>query len=216
MKLFKVRTSLILLLIVFFLSGCSVVFQKGRRSDLERIQSLEEELSQLKNTQGVLEQRLSQEIEDKQVRLSMQEKGLVVTFVAEVLFDSGKAKLKEQSFPILDKVSRILGEEVPRNRISIEGHTDDQPIKFSPWDSNWELSAQRSLSVLHYLSGQGIDPQRLSATGFGEFSPVTENDSDEGRQLNRRVEIVIVPMRNTSRGDSAGDDTEEMFEEELK
>ncbi|MBD3246626.1 MAG: OmpA family protein [Candidatus Omnitrophica bacterium] len=183
------------ILVVLFVcvQGCALVLQRGRRSDIEKIEYLKSELDQLKGTRQLLEERLSQEIEDKQVRLEMAEKGLVITFVAEVLFDSGKAQLRPQSLPILDKVVRILREEVPQNNIGIEGHTDNQPIKYSGWKSNWELSAHRALSVLHYLEEQGISPNRMSAIGYGEFQPVASNDTDEGRQLNRRVEIVILP-----------------------
>ncbi len=178
---------------IFFISGCAVVFQTGRRSDIERIQSLEKELEELRQARQLLEDRLSQEIKDAQVRLSMQEKGLVITFVAEVLFDSGKANLKKEILPTLDKVATILKEEVPENNIGIEGHTDNEPIKYSGWKSNWELSAHRALSVLHYLESRGISSTRLSATGYGEFRPVASNATPEGRQLNRRVEIVILP-----------------------
>ena len=193
MDKFKLIT--ISLLAAFFFSGCAVVLQKGRRSDIERIRALEEELTHLKRTKDILEERLAQEIKDKQVRLKMEKKGLVVTFVAEVLFDPGKADLKKESFPILDKVARVLKEEVPQHQISIEGHTDNQPIKYSPWKSNWELSVHRALSVLHYLEKKGVPPQRISVAGFGEYRPVASNATAEGRALNRRVEIVIVPIK---------------------
>jgi chemotaxis protein MotB len=78
--------------------------------------------------------------------------------------------------------------------VGIEGHTDNEPIRHSGWKSNWELSANRALSVLHYLvDNRGISPTRLSALAYGEFHPVTSNDAKQGRQLNRRVEIVILP-----------------------
>jgi len=203
---------LVLLIIsVFFLNGCAVIFQKGRRSDIEKIESLENELDELRHTRGILEERLSQEIADKQVSLSMAEKGLVITFVAEVLFDSGKAKLRKESFPILNKVIRILKEEVPSNNIGIEGHTDNEPIKYSSWKSNWELSAQRALSVLYYLESEGITSIRLSAIGYGEHKSIASNDTAEGRQLNRRVEIVILP-----KSAKKADQTLDFEEEELK
>ena len=178
---------------VFIMQGCAVVFQKGRRSDIEKIQSLQKELQELQQTKTELENKLSEEIKNKQVRLAMEKKGLVITFVAEVLFDSGKAKLRKDSLPILDKVAKILEKNVPNNNIGIEGHTDNQPIKYSGWKSNWELSAARALSVLHYLEKEGIPPKRLSAIGYGEYRPVASNDTKEGKQLNRRVEIVIIP-----------------------
>ncbi len=178
----------------FLLSGCTFIFQKGRRSDVEKIEQLSRQLDELKQTQALLEDRLSQEIKDKQVRLAMMEKGLVITFVADVLFDSGKAKIKSEAYPTLDKVATVLRENVPEFSVGIEGHTDNQPIKFSGWKSNWELSAARALSVLHYLVEAGrLSPDRLSAIGYGEYRPVATNDAKEGRQLNRRVEVVILP-----------------------
>ncbi len=178
---------------LLFLNGCTIVFQKGRKSDIEKIQVLESELEKLSATKSILATRLAQEIADQKVRLGMAEKGLVITFVAEVLFDSGKAKLREESLQILDKVIRILKETVPFNKIGVEGHTDNEPIKHSRWKSNWELSSQRALGVVHYLEKRGITPRRLSAVGYGEHQFIASNDTVEGRQINRRVEIVILP-----------------------
>ncbi len=207
------KKSLVLLIVfVFLLNGCAIVLQKGRRSDIEKIKKLEGELEALQGTKSLLEERLAQEIKDKQVRLAMAEKGLVITFVAEVLFDSGKARLRKESLPILDKVVRILQEEVPENKIGIEGHTDNEPIKFSRWKSNWELSAQRALSVLTYLEDQGISPPRLAAIGYGEYQPVASNDTTGGKQLNRRVEIVILPKT----AKEPVEEFEDFEEEELK
>jgi len=186
------------ILFVFILSlslaGCTFIFQKGRRSDLEKIQVLSEQIDELSGTKRILEERLKQEIADKQVRLEMAEKGLVITFVADVLFDSGKAKIRPELYPVLDKVSRVLAENVPQNFIGIEGHTDNEPIKFSAWKSNWELSSARALAVLHYLvDNKGIAPERAQAVGYGEYRPVASNGTREGRRLNRRVEVVILP-----------------------
>ena len=78
--------------------------------------------------------------------------------------------------------------------IRIEGHTDNVPISKSGWKSNWDLSAARAVSVLHYIVDEhNIEPTRLSATGYGEYHPVDSNETKEGRQRNRRVEIVILP-----------------------
>ncbi|MEI8350126.1 MAG: OmpA family protein [Candidatus Omnitrophota bacterium] len=212
---------------VFFLvfslllaSGCSIIFQSGRRSDIEKIQSLEKELEALRNTKGVLETALAREIQDKQVRLSMEDKGLVITFVSEVLFDSGKADLKSESLSSLAKVAKILVENAPENNIGIEGHTDNEPIRHSKWTSNWELSSHRALSVLRYLESKGVHSQRLSASGYGEFHPVSSNDTVQGRRLNRRVEIVILPktVKKVDKKSIADEGVQETVEkeEELK
>jgi chemotaxis protein MotB len=182
------------LFLTLCLTGCTVIFQTGRRSDVEKIDKLSQQLDELTQTKKLLEERLSQEINDKQVKLQMMEKGLVITFVADVLFDSGKAKIKPEAYPILDKVARVLKENIPELGVGIEGHTDNVPIKHSGWKSNWELSTTRALSVLHYLVDQKeILPDRVSAIGYGEYKPVASNDTKEGRAANRRVEVVILP-----------------------
>jgi chemotaxis protein MotB len=193
MKSAFLKTALIFL-VSFTLTGCTVIFQKGRRSDVEKIQQLSQQVDELSQAQKTLEERLAQEIQDKQVKLEMAEKGLVITVVGDLLFDSGKAKIRPEAQPVLDKVARVLNENVPDFNVGIEGHTDNVPIKLSGWKTNWELSSARALSVLHYLVNEkGIDPGRLSAIGYGEYRPVTSNDTKSGRQQNRRVEIVIIP-----------------------
>lgn len=197
----RVFTLIILIISGISLSGCTVIFQKGRRVDVEKISTLKNELSDLEReksdlerAKNELEKRLSNEIDDKEVKVEMLERGLVITFVAEVLFDSGKADLRKDSNEKLNKVARVLNTTVKDLNVGIEGHTDNVPIKHSGWKSNWELSTARALSVLHMLvNDMEVDPTRLSATGFGEYKPVAPNTTKEDRQKNRRVEIVILP-----------------------
>lgn len=197
---FRFIYTVISLFLALSLAGCTVILQKGRRSDLERIDELSGQLDQLNAAKLLLQQRLKSEIKNKQVTLEMAEKGLVITFIAEVLFDSGKAKIRPKAYSSLDKVSRILVENVSDMEIGVEGHTDNQAIKFSKWKSNWELSSARAMSVLHYLvDNKGISPSRVSAIGYGEYRPRVSNDSKENRQLNRRVAIVILPTITKSR-----------------
>jgi len=142
----------------------------------------------------MLENKLSQEINDKQIKLQMMEKGLVITVVGDLIFDSGKAKIRPEAVGLLNKVANILKENMSQFNVGIEGHTDNVPIQRSGWKSNWELSTARSLSVLHFLvNEEGISPERLSAIGYGEYRPVASNDTKSGRKQNRRVEIVILP-----------------------
>lgn len=184
----------IAVLVSFLVSGCSVVFQKGRRSDIEKISNLESQLADLQKARRALERSLSREIANKQVKLEMAERGLVVTFLAEILFDSGKNTIKKKAMPILSKVARVINTVVPDLYIGVEGHTDNQPIKRSRWRSNWELSTGRATSVVHCLIDKSrVKPQRLSAIGYGEYKPVESNKTKEGRRKNRRVEIVILP-----------------------
>lgn len=180
----------------FSLTSCTFIFQKGRRVDVEKISKLKNELSDLERAKRELQDRLANEIDDKEVKVEMLEKGLVITFVAEVLYDSGKAELRQDSLKKLDKVAGVINTTVKDLDIGVEGHTDNDPIKYSGWKSNWELSTARALSVLHYLVDEKkVKSERLSATGYGEFKPVASNDTKEGKQLNRRVEIVILPKK---------------------
>ena len=175
------------------MTGCTFIFQKGRRTDVEKITTLKDKLSDMERAKRELEDQLRKEIADKEVKVEMLEKGLVITFVAEVLFDSGKADLKSASLESLDKISSVLNTTVKELNVGIEGHTDNEPIKYSSWKSNWHLSSARALSVLDYLEKQGVASDRLSAIGYGEYRPVASNDTKEGKQKNRRVEIVVLP-----------------------
>ncbi|MDP2927777.1 MAG: OmpA family protein [Candidatus Omnitrophota bacterium] len=195
----------LVLFITFSLAGCTFIFQAGRRSDAQKIQELNVQLDELARSKGLLEQKLGVEISDKQIKLQMMEKGLVITVVGDLLFDSGKAKIRPEAFGLLTKVSAILKDNMSQFNIGIEGHTDNVPIKQSGWKSNWELSTARALSVLHYLADdQGISPERLSAIGYGEYRPVASNETKDGCKQNRRVEIVILPNITKVKGDSTG------------
>ena len=186
-------SAVICLFLIGAITGCSLNIYKGHPEDLDRISKLRSKVKGLEDAKALLEERLKVEIKEKQVKLDITKRGLVITFVSEVLFDSGKAVLKKKAGPILDKVAGVIKEKVPDRYIGIEGHTDNQPIKYSGWKSNWELSTARATTVLHYLEDGGIKPAKLQATGFGEHRPVTSNKTKAGRQQNRRVEVVILP-----------------------
>src|SRR5437879_12720823 len=120
---------------------------------------------------------------------------LTVNMVEAILFDSGKAEVKQEGLVVLGKVIEIL-KTVNDKSIRIEGHTDNKPI-VAPltqrYPTNWELSAARSINVARYLRKQGLHPAKLSAAAFGEFKSVADNATSEGRAKNRRIEIVLVP-----------------------
>ncbi|MFA5096097.1 MAG: OmpA family protein [Candidatus Omnitrophota bacterium] len=202
------KTGLVVL-IGLSLAGCTFIFQSGRRSDKQTIEELSRQLDDLSQAKQLLEERLGQEISDKQIKLQMMEKGLVITVVGDLLFDSGKARIRNDAYPLLDKVATILKENMANFNVGIEGYTDNVPIKYSKWKSNWELSTTRALSVLHYLvNDRGVAPERLSAIGFGEYRPVATNDTSAGRKQNRRVEIVIQPkVTKVVEGKAAAEET---------
>lgn len=190
----KLLKTVFIIFVSIALVGCTFIFQKGRSSDVRKIEELSAQLDELNQAKRLLGDRLSTEIQGQQVKLEMLEKGLVITVVGDLLFDSGKAEIRAEAHNVLDKVARVLKENVAGYNVGIEGHTDNQPIRQSGWKSNWELSSARALSVLHYLVNEkGISPNRLSAIGYGEYRPVSSDNTKGGRQLNRRVEIVILP-----------------------
>jgi chemotaxis protein MotB len=116
---------------------------------------------------------------------------LIVRLSDSVLFPAGSADLSEQAKELLGEVADIL---VKAGRpVSIEGHTDNIPTKSGRYESNWQLSTARATNVLMYLiESYGMPPEKLSASGYGEYRPIASNDTPEGKAANRRVEVVIV------------------------
>jgi chemotaxis protein MotB len=113
-----------------------------------------------------------------------------VEIKTDILFPSGSAQLAPYS---MDVIQRLGGALAPfNNPIRVEGHTDNKPIKTVAFFSNWELSAARAGSVVRVLQAQGVDPGRLAVIGYGEQRPAQSNDTEQGRNANRRVVVVIL------------------------
>ncbi len=126
-----------------------------------------------------------------EVSIIASSRGVVINLPNSLLFDSGSARLKPESEEVLAKIAEKI-KEIPA-KILIEGHTDNVPIVSSSiYKSNWELSAARAASVLHFMLEKGLSPDRFTIAGYGEYRPVDSNETPEGRVKNRRVEIVIV------------------------
>jgi chemotaxis protein MotB len=129
------------------------------------------------------------------IQVNLDERGLLIRFVEGVLFDSGKANIKNDARAILDKLAPLLIES--HRQIRIEGHTDNLPINTREFPSNWELSTARAVNVIKYMIEEhNFSPYILSAAGYGEYRPVAPNDSVKNRALNRRVDIII--LKSTS------------------
>jgi chemotaxis protein MotB len=137
---------------------------------------------------------LEGELNELNVQLEETSRGLTLTIAESLLYEPGMAELTTEGKALLGNVARILKDRFPRNEFLIEGHTDNQPIVRSGWRSNWELGAARALTMVHELIDQhGINPGRVSATSYGEFRPSSTNATPEGRRLNRRAVIVVLP-----------------------
>lgn len=118
---------------------------------------------------------------------------ITVTLPETILFDSGKAVLKDSSRKTLDKVAGAIKREYGGKTVRVEGHTDSDPIRRSGWADNWQLSTERSLAVVRYLTTSGgLDAKNIYAAGYGQFAPKASNASAAGKARNRRVEIVIL------------------------
>src|SRR5881409_1168912 len=155
----------------------------------------EEKVREVSSTYEQMVAKMKGEIDRGQVTISELKGKLTVNVVEAVLFDSGKAEIKQEGLVVLGKVIEIL-KTVNDKAIRIEGHTDNKPIVgplTQRYPSNWELSAARAITVARYLQKQGIEPAALSAAAFGEFRSVADNATQEGRAKNRRIEIVLVP-----------------------
>ena len=117
--------------------------------------------------------------------------GLVISLQEVVLFESGDAEVAASVYPMLNEIAKML--KGLENQIKVEGHTDNVPICNSKYRSNWDLSAYRAINVMNYVVNAGnLNPARFYTVGYGEYSPKYDNTTDEGRAMNRRVEIFVI------------------------
>jgi chemotaxis protein MotB len=151
----------------------------------------EQKLAELVPSLKVLTEELKKEIEDGRIQISMQPRGLVVSFTQAALFPSGEDVVSEEALGGLEKVAAAIN-RLP-NPVRLEGHTDSVPIRTLRFKSNWELSAARSIALMELLSSSfGVPRDRLSIAGYADTAPIASNDDQVGRARNRRVDIVIL------------------------
>jgi chemotaxis protein MotB len=117
---------------------------------------------------------------------------MIVKLPDNILFDPGKTDLKKEGQDAIVQVTNILN-GIEGRKFQVAGHTDNKPIKSGKFRDNWELSAQRALTVTELMIKTGMDARRLSAAGYADVLPVATNETDDGRRQNRRIEIVLVP-----------------------
>jgi chemotaxis protein MotB len=140
---------------------------------------------------GELEQALSREIARKEVSIHIGPDGLVLSLHELGFFDSGSAQMRTEALETFARIVSVLSEKAYRLRV--EGHTDDVPIHNERFASNWELSTSRATEVVRLLLMQpGFRAENLSAAGYAEFHPAGDNATEEGRQANRRVDVVVL------------------------
>ncbi len=167
-----------------------VVISNNYPSTLRQLQDSKRSKTSLRGMSVRLEDNLSSLIDKNLVRVKNYDLWIEVEIKSSILFSSGSSDLSGESRPILEEISKVLGQY--KNQIQVEGFTDNIPIITEVFPSNWELSASRAASVVHLLSKAGIDPVRLSAVGYGEFRPIASNGTASGRSKNRRINIIIL------------------------
>lgn len=145
-----------------------------------------------------IEKMFTSEIARGDVRVVQDPRGLVITVLDHAIFDPDGTQWTSEGEEILSKVASVLSSELPENQVILEGHTDDQPIEGADGVTNWEYAIGRATAVLHFfIDVKTLSPKRFGVSGYAEYRPVASNASVEGRDKNRRVEIVITPKRGS-------------------
>jgi chemotaxis protein MotB len=168
-------------------------------ADLEQKQAeIDKEKNRLTMTRLEIEKNLQEQIERGDIKIRQLERKLEVTFANKILFSSGSVRIKAEGKEMLSTLADSL-RELKGKEIVVEGHTDDVQIGKSlqsKFPSNWELSAARAASVVRYLQDNaGIEPERLTVSGFSHYRSLASNKTAEGRSRNRRIEINLVPRQ---------------------
>lgn len=148
------------------------------------------ESSELGEIASDFEKAMAPLIQKDLINVTRNDLWIEIEINTSILFDSGSARLEDDALPLLRQLAGILS-KYP-NYLQVEGFTDNIPIATNPFPSNWELSAHRAASVVHLFMDSGVQPDRMAAIGYGEFRPIADNASNEGRRKNRRVVLVIL------------------------
>jgi len=161
-----------------------------------KVADLEEDKNAAAQMAKGLENEMRADLESKDVTISNLQGKLTVNILDRVMFDSGEAILKPAGESVMRKIAAILAGH-PQLKIHVIGHTDNVPIRpeaRNRFASNWELSTARALAAVHFLTEKaGVDPRRVGAIGYGEYRPLADNATAEGRARNRRIAITILP-----------------------
>ncbi|MEE8059872.1 MAG: flagellar motor protein MotB [Pseudomonadales bacterium] len=160
------------------------------KEKVEVIEQIEQLIKETQQDAAELAKALNVQIVKGEVEIETRGRQIIVRIKEKGSFASGSANLSSEYGPLLQEVRDVLATK--EGTISIQGHTDDRPIKTSRFRSNWELSTSRAVSVAHALFEGGVlNPNRVQVSGFAETRPLASNESSEGRAKNRRVELVI-------------------------
>jgi chemotaxis protein MotB len=165
------------------------------RDELAETKKKKEEIQTQSKAYKDLLQEMKGEMAKGQVTIEELKGKLTVGLADQILFDSGQSEVKQDGLAVLKRIVDILA-KVTDKAIRVEGHTDNVPIAgrlAQRFPTNWELSAARAINVARFLQENGIDPHHLSAVAYGEYKPIADNSTPEGRQKNRRIAIILLP-----------------------
>jgi chemotaxis protein MotB len=151
------------------------------RADEQEFKKIEEKIRKYLQEKGA----------ENQVKTTIDSRGLVISLKDTEFFESGQATVRRAATPLLNDIVSAINKYT--NSIRVEGHTDSNPIQTAAFPSNWELSTARATNIVQYLiSSHSFSPDKLSAIGYGEYRPIADNKTNDGRQKNRRVDIVLL------------------------
>ena len=162
------------------------------QTEIATLSKIEAETKRRNEIYAQFVNRLQSMIDGGKLTVNIDAGRIVINLPNNVLFKTGSANLNPEGQEALTQIGGVLTQFSDR-RFQIEGHSDNVPIKSSRFPSNWELSTARALSVVHLLTEMDVNPENISAAGFGEFRPRADNEDEDGRKLNRRIEIVMLP-----------------------
>ncbi|MCI1944893.1 OmpA/MotB family protein [Clostridium luticellarii] len=179
---------------------------KNDVTQMDELDSSQDEEKKLEELKKKVDKYLQENGMSKNVSTSIDERGLVISMNDTLLFDTGKADIRPEFQQELTEMGKILNQL--GNYIRIEGHTDNVPISNDEYSSNWKLSCDRASNVTEFLiMKSGIQPQKLSAIGYGEYRPIADNSSEAGKAKNRRVDIIILNSKFNAVEDNSSSST---------
>ncbi len=164
---------------------------KANKAELKELRRARAQAEERAAQYRKLTEKLASMVRSGKLSVQIRNGKMVIQLPNNVLFDVGKASLKEDGRAALVDVAAILA-DFDRDYL-VTGHTDNVPISSGRFGSNWELSTARAVEVVTYLEENGVSPKKLAAAGYGEHDPVASNETKESRALNRRIEIILMP-----------------------
>ena len=164
----------------------------------ERLKASKAELEELRKQQAKAQARLKRfreiagkfanMVESGKLSVKIRDGKMVIELANNILFDSGSTRIKDDGQAALKELGGVL-QQIKKRDFLVAGHTDD----VGKAEDNWELSTERAVEVVQFLEESGVNPTKLAAAGYGEYDPVASNETDEGKALNRRIEIIMMP-----------------------